>query len=351
VKNKILILGIIVSLIVVLFTLTGCGNNKENSNSADTTNEINEAKKVDGEVENLIKNYYKYFGEKNADEIAKLFDLAKMKENGFFDSEKDYGVTTSVKVDKIQDVYNYAFETSEAEALKIELKEILKLENSDDIDTIVNKMLELNSENENNSEDAEKNQNELESYKKTLEGMLSNELKLYYAIVEQSNKKGMFYFFISEDNKIVNEQLFQSLLSYYTTRTYRQGNTGTTTNSQSSATNAIKAGPYSLKYGKYTDKYGTTYTLNSDGTYTCKSTESGERYSSSGTYIIYKLEDYEEEINKLNEPLGISDGWFIALNYNNADTSKPYLMDSYNIKANNEFYFGQTDEVWTYQGN
>jgi len=40
----------------------------------------------------------------------------------------------------------------------------------------------------------------------------------------------------------------------------------------------------------------------------------------------------------------------IALNYNNKNTSKPYLMDSYNIYENNQFYYGQTDEVWNYKG-
>lgn len=112
----------------------------------------------------------------------------------------------------------------------------------------------------------------------------------------------------------------------------------------------IKAGNYTLEYGIYTDKYGTTYVLNSDGTYTCESNYSEERYSNSGNYIIYNLNDYEEEISQINEPIGFSGDWMIAFNYNGKDESKPYLIYSYNINTDNEFYNGQTDEIWTYQG-
>ena len=112
----------------------------------------------------------------------------------------------------------------------------------------------------------------------------------------------------------------------------------------------IKAGNYTLEYGKYTDKYGTTYTLKPDGTYTCSSKEKGGRYTKKGKYIIYNFEKYEKEVDKLDYPIGFSGKWMIALNYNNKNTSKPYLMDSYNIYENNQFYYGQTDEVWNYKG-
>lgn len=113
----------------------------------------------------------------------------------------------------------------------------------------------------------------------------------------------------------------------------------------------IEAGKYYLDSGKYTDQYGTTYIINEDGTYTCTSSQSGEQYNNSGTYIIYNINDYEEEINQINTPIGFSGDWMIAFNYNNQDASKPYLIYSYNISENNKFSNAQTDEVWTYQGN
>lgn len=115
----------------------------------------------------------------------------------------------------------------------------------------------------------------------------------------------------------------------------------------------IKAGDYTLKYGKYVDKYGTVYTLKSDGTYTCESTqELGEQYAKSGTYIVWKYSDYAQEIYDLGEPIGFSGDWILSINPDNSlDSSKPYLLYGYPINSDNVFCNPQTDEVWQYQGN
>ena len=131
-------------------------------------------------------------------------------------------------------------------------------------------------------------------------------------------------------------------------------NTTGQSNSTTEENKMIKAGNYTLQYGKYKDKYGTIYTLNQDGTYTCESKQTGKQYSKSGTYIIYNCENYEKEIEEYEEkngPIGFSGKWMIAFNYDNNDSSKPYLMYSYNIEDNNKFYNGQTDEIWEHQEN
>ena len=115
----------------------------------------------------------------------------------------------------------------------------------------------------------------------------------------------------------------------------------------------IQAGNYTLQYGSYVDKYGTEYVLNSDGTATCTSTELESRNLENGKFVVYNYNDYANEIDaweKENGPIGFSGEWMIAIG-ENIDESKPYLTYSYSISDNNEFYNGQTDEIWTYQEN
>ena len=115
----------------------------------------------------------------------------------------------------------------------------------------------------------------------------------------------------------------------------------------------IQAGNYTLQYGSYVDKYGTEYILNSDGTATCTSTELASRNLENGKFVVYNYNDYANEIDaweKENGPIGFSGEWMIAIG-ENVDESKPYLTYSYSISDNNEFYNGQTDEIWTYQEN
>ena len=115
----------------------------------------------------------------------------------------------------------------------------------------------------------------------------------------------------------------------------------------------IQAGNYTLQYGSYVDKYGTEYVLNSDGTATCTSTELESRNLENGKFVVYNYNDYANEIDaweRENGPIGFSGEWMIAIG-ENIDESKPYLTYSYSISDNNEFYNGQTDEIWTYQEN
>lgn len=88
------------------------------------------------------------------------------------------------------------------------------------------------------------------------------------------------------------------------------------------------------------------------GTCSCQSILNESRNLINGEYVVYNYNDYIEQINSweiTNGPLGFSGEWMIAIG-ENIDETQPFLTYSYSISDNNTFYNGQTDEIWTYQG-